>query len=182
MSASLEQALDRLADQRGCRLQEVEIPGFEQAEPTNWTFLALNAAKRYAATIERQRELYTNEFQELVEKGKQLTSVKIDEANAFRTRFRVAVGKVLQQVDVLVMPTMQLPVGRSASGFFTASFNLANCPALSIPCGFLHDGTPIGMQFIAAPNRDGLLLSLARMYETLTDWHTRRPPPYADVW
>lgn len=182
VKAALQQALDRLADQAACRVSEVKVPGFEKAEGTNWTFLASDAAKRYAATIGKQPELYTSGFRRLVDRGKRITPRMMDEAKASRTQFQAAVADALRRVDVLVTPTM--PLGRSAlNGWavLTAPFNLAGCPAISLPCGFLRDGTPIGMQLAAAANQDGVLLSLARMYETATDWHQRVPTGFGDA-
>jgi aspartyl-tRNA(Asn)/glutamyl-tRNA(Gln) amidotransferase subunit A len=61
----------------------------------------------------------------------------------------------------------------------TGVFNLANVPALSMPCGFVSvegNELPIGLQLAGRPFEDGLLLKLAHAYEQVTPWHTRRPP------
>jgi len=47
---------------------------------------------------------------------------------------------------------------------------------LSIPCGFTREGLPVGLQLIGPPFSEDKLLRIARMYEKVTDWHTRRPP------
>jgi aspartyl-tRNA(Asn)/glutamyl-tRNA(Gln) amidotransferase subunit A len=46
---------------------------------------------------------------------------------------------------------------------------------MSIPCGFTNSGLPIGLQLAAAPFEDRRLLALAKQYQSVTDWHLRRP-------
>jgi aspartyl-tRNA(Asn)/glutamyl-tRNA(Gln) amidotransferase subunit A len=55
------------------------------------------------------------------------------------------------------------------------SANLAGIPGVSLPCGFTRTGLPIGLQLLAAPFEEERLLRAARMYESATDWHTKRP-------
>jgi aspartyl-tRNA(Asn)/glutamyl-tRNA(Gln) amidotransferase subunit A len=38
-------------------------------------------------------------------------------------------------------------------------------PAASIPCGFTSTGLPVGLQAVAALDRDALVLRVARAYE-----------------
>ncbi len=53
--------------------------------------------------------------------------------------------------------------------------NLAGIPGISIPCGFTKTGLPIGLQLFGRPFDEEKLLRIARMYESATDWHIRRP-------
>jgi aspartyl-tRNA(Asn)/glutamyl-tRNA(Gln) amidotransferase subunit A len=61
------------------------------------------------------------------------------------------------------------------SDVYTVSCNLAGIPGLSVPCGFTKSGLPIGLQLLGKPFDEEKLLGVARMYESATDWHTRRP-------
>jgi aspartyl-tRNA(Asn)/glutamyl-tRNA(Gln) amidotransferase subunit A len=56
---------------------------------------------------------------------------------------------------------------------FTYPISLSGWPALSMPCGFTSDGLPIGLQLVAPD--ESTLLSVAHMYQQVTDWYTRRP-------
>ncbi len=89
--------------------------------------------------------------------------------------------------DVIVGPTTPapaFPVGAKSdnplamylSDVYTVSANLAGLPGVSVPCGFTSAGLPIGLQLLAPPFEEERLLRAARMYEAVTDWHTRRPP------
>jgi aspartyl-tRNA(Asn)/glutamyl-tRNA(Gln) amidotransferase subunit A len=90
------------------------------------------------------------------------------------------------QCDVIAGPTFPTPafrIGEKAedplamylSDIYTISANLAGLPGISIPCGFTGAGLPIGLQLQAPPFAEEKLLRVARMYERVTDWNTRRP-------
>ena len=67
------------------------------------------------------------------------------------------------------------PLAMYLSDIYTISCNLAGIAGLSIPCGFTKGGLPIGLQLLSPPFDEEKMLRIARMYETVTDWHTKRP-------
>jgi amidase len=98
--------------------------------------------------------------------------------------------------DLLVTPTMAClppPIGVWRAGTddnplmallnsypmaaFTSLLNVTGQPAISVPVH--HDdatGLPVGVQIIAAPWREDLLLRVARTLELAHPWTDRRPP------
>jgi amidase len=98
--------------------------------------------------------------------------------------------------DLLVTPTMAClppPIGAWRAGaddnplmallnsypmaVFTSLLNVTGQPAISVPVH--HDdatGLPVGVQIIAAPWREDLLLQVARTLELAHPWTDRRPP------
>ena len=50
------------------------------------------------------------------------------------------------------------------------AITLTGCPALSVPCGFTADGRPIGLQIVAPPRREDLLLGAAHLFEQAHDF------------
>jgi aspartyl-tRNA(Asn)/glutamyl-tRNA(Gln) amidotransferase subunit A len=54
--------------------------------------------------------------------------------------------------------------------------SLCGLPALSVPCGFNEGNLPYGIQFIARATNDHAVIDAARKFQSLTDWHKRRPP------
>ena len=109
-----------------------------------------------------------------------------------RTLIRQAVLEVLDEVDVIVLPTSPTgaPLLPMEAGIksqedarsriagvrnFTGAFNVAGVPALSIPCGFTGDGLPLSLQIVGKPMAEGLLFRVAHAYQQATDWHLRRP-------
>ncbi len=90
--------------------------------------------------------------------------------------------------DVLLTPTLTrgaFPVGTwagkgwvrtmlgVANWIYTPPWNVAGLPAASVPFG-LDDGMPIGIQLVAPPGGEAVLLSLAAQIEQLRPW-----PPLA---
>ncbi|HEU0113828.1 MAG TPA: amidase family protein, partial [Thermomicrobiales bacterium] len=98
-------------------------------------------------------------------------------------------------VDILAMPTAptaatplasDLTVGDDADPEalaalvdFTAPFDLTGFPAISVPCGFTATGLPVGLQLVARPWQEAVLLAVAHVYEQATLWHRRLPPAIA---
>jgi amidase len=59
---------------------------------------------------------------------------------------------------------------------FTSVFNVTGQPAISLPVH--HDeatGLPVGVQIVAAPWREDLLLQASRTLELAHPWRDRRP-------
>ncbi|HVP57188.1 MAG TPA: Asp-tRNA(Asn)/Glu-tRNA(Gln) amidotransferase subunit GatA [bacterium] len=107
---------------------------------------------------------------------------------ALRVRTLIAADfhEAFRQVDVLLTPTAPAPafsLGEKVrdplvmylSDVFTITPSLAGLPAVSLPCGTSGEGLPIGMQLVARPFAEGLLLQTARAFEKETPWHEMRP-------
>jgi aspartyl-tRNA(Asn)/glutamyl-tRNA(Gln) amidotransferase subunit A len=89
--------------------------------------------------------------------------------------------------DVILSPTAPTPAFKlgEKSGdplsmyltdVFTVTCNIAGLPGVSIPCGFTSGAKPlpIGLQLLGPHFGEEQLLRAARMYESATDWHTKR--------
>lgn len=103
-----------------------------------------------------------------------------------RTLIKRDFDDAFRRCDLVLLPTAPTPPFRIGeklddplqmylSDIFTISANLAGIPAISLPCGFSRDGLPIGLQLLAAPFREDVLLRAAYAYEQATDWHGRKP-------
>jgi aspartyl-tRNA(Asn)/glutamyl-tRNA(Gln) amidotransferase subunit A len=102
-----------------------------------------------------------------------------------RTLIRNNFEEAYKKFDVLIGPTMPFPpfkIGEKIedplalymSDVDTVSANLAGLPAISVPCGFT-DGLPIGMQILAPPLREDLVLQTAYTFEQNTGYRNRKP-------
>jgi aspartyl-tRNA(Asn)/glutamyl-tRNA(Gln) amidotransferase subunit A len=94
----------------------------------------------------------------------------------------------LTKCDVIAGPTTPTPAFKAGDksadplamylcDIYTVSCNLAGTPGISIPCGFTKAGLPIGLQLLAGAFEEETLFRAARMYESVTDWHTKRAKP-----
>jgi aspartyl-tRNA(Asn)/glutamyl-tRNA(Gln) amidotransferase subunit A len=96
--------------------------------------------------------------------------------------------RAFEACDVILTPTSPTPafkIGEKSTDplamylvdVFTVTCNIAGIPGISIPCGFTtgERPLPIGLQLLGPTFSEPTLLRAARMYESATDWHTRRP-------
>ncbi|MFN0158663.1 MAG: amidase [Bacteroidota bacterium] len=73
------------------------------------------------------------------------------------------------------------PIDADMKSFFAggnsieAAENLLGLPGISVPCGFNGNKLPIGFKIIAQQLNDGLVLELAQAFQSVSDWHTRKP-------
>ena len=58
---------------------------------------------------------------------------------------------------------------------FTAPFNITGQPAISLPLHQSTEGLPIGMQLVAAPAGEDVLVRIAAQLESACPWADRRP-------
>lgn len=59
---------------------------------------------------------------------------------------------------------------------FCAAFNTTGQPAVSLPLARSTGGLPIGMQLVAAPAREDVLIRVAAQVEEALPWADQRPP------
>jgi len=66
---------------------------------------------------------------------------------------------------------MDDPLKMYLSDIFTIPANLAGVPAVSIPCGMGENDLPVGLQLMAAPFKEEVLIRAAHAFERNTDHH-----------
>ncbi len=94
-------------------------------------------------------------------------------------------AEALEKVDCLVAPTTPTvafklgekfddPLMMYLSDIFTVSANIANLPAISVPCGFAN-GLPIGVQFMAKPFEEQTVLRAGYQFERARGFERKAP-------
>jgi amidase len=68
---------------------------------------------------------------------------------------------------------------RRRFGWLTPPFNITGQPAISLPVHWTAAGLPVGVQLVAAPGREDLLVRVAAQLEASFDWGSRRAPCHA---
>jgi amidase len=108
-----------------------------------------------------------------------------------------AFGRLMEQIDVLLAPTMAIRVPQANGPYsllreeeldpwldrlcdacrYTMPANETGLPAISVPAGLDHDGLPIGVQIYGDFCREDLLLQLAAAIERVRpEWFGAVPP------
>ena len=128
------------------------------------------------------------------ESGRELTAS--DYAGAIRVLHQIGrvVGRFFTRYDILLTPTMCTPPHKlgvislmrtDIDAFhdalfgdvaFTAPFNTAGNPAMSVPFHWPPAGLPVGVQFVAPFGDEAMLFRLAAQLEAARPWASRRPP------
>jgi amidase len=84
--------------------------------------------------------------------------------------------------DLLITPTTRQPAWPLGSGTafdagtFPFVWSINGQPAMSVPMHWTPSGLPVGVQVVAAPGRDDLLLNVAAQLERAQPWADRWPP------
>ncbi len=177
----------------GADIQEVSIPLIVHSAAISNTIILTDAAGVHRQGIDEHLGEYDHNIQIRLLVGSIIPAQAHQKAIKLRQVLRQQILDALEKVDVLVMPTSSIPAspiptkagigskqevldGLAGRRSFTAPFNVANTPALSINCGFTSQNLPVGFQIAGKPFDEGTLFRVAHAYEQATDWHTRRPP------
>jgi amidase len=94
---------------------------------------------------------------------------------------KIAMRLVERLQSPWLMKSLMKAVAAKSFAFapFTAQFNMTGQPAISVPLCWSPEGLPVGIQFAAKTNEDGLLLRLAHQLELAQPWAQRRPPVWS---
>ena len=113
----------------------------------------------------------------------------VDYIDALRQRvFMIeAFDRAFGKYDAIVSPTLHtvaypvaLPFDKAYPKYrggvsLIASGNLTGVPALGLPNGFGENGLPTGLSLLGRPFCEAKLSAIARMYQTRTQHHLKRP-------
>ena len=188
----IESAVAQLGE-LGATSREISIPLVENAGAVSKCITDMDGAMVHYERLKTRIAEYDHNTRVRLLTAILTPAQALQKAQKARTLIRQAVLEALEEVDVIVLPTSPTgaPLLPTEAGIksqedarsrisgvrnFTGAFNVANLPALSIPCGFTGDNLPLSLQLVGKPMSDGLLMRAAHAYQQATDWHWRRPP------
>lgn len=174
----------------GARIVDVPLPDAERARDT-WADIVLPEFLRAHPGMDQS--LLSDELRFLAAAAR---TIGPDDQRDARDAMRLhaqAWDRAFEDVDVIALPStpvgapmhfatsatvggQEVPIHGGLLSAKTRQINLAAIPAISVPCGFDDNLMPFGLQLAAPRNAEALLLAVARVYESRTDWHRRRPP------
>jgi Asp-tRNA(Asn)/Glu-tRNA(Gln) amidotransferase A subunit family amidase len=137
-------------------------------------------------------------LQRLIRNGRGYGGLDYAEALSARSRFYEKAVDAFRTFDLLVAPTTPVTAwpadydpGSELQGpweingedlpallrrnFLVHPFNLTGFPAVSVPCGFTSAGLPVGLQIVAGPGQDRLVLRAAAFFEAARPWQQWSP-------
>jgi aspartyl-tRNA(Asn)/glutamyl-tRNA(Gln) amidotransferase subunit A len=184
---ALDGAIDTLRG-LGARIVELEVPGAESIHAFATTMIASDAHALHAGRIEQGGNRWAAQTLERIRLAARFSGVDYARAMRERERWCRMLEGLFEEVDMLVSPTSATvapPIDDERSLFEatravtqnTYAGAFGRLPGLSLPCGLSQAGLPIGLQLEAAPWNDALLLQAGWAFQSVTDWHQRRPTP-----
>ena len=174
----------------GALTEPVKFPDQAPLLKMNMAATMAETAAHHAATYPSRASEYGPSIKAMIEQGRSSDPVAMGQAIIERYKFRGAVIRMFDDIEVFVMPVfkygtptwseMRAQVAESFDkiGKFTSPFNATGTPTVTLPVGYTDDGRPVAMQLVGAPGSEALLLKVAHAYQMATDWHTRRPPGF----
>ena len=146
-----------------------------------------SSATRSASLLEpmvagREAEVHPNllQFLEWTRRGPRLTAERLLDVEIKRDLLKARFLAQMQRYPLLLCPVAPIPAFRHGerewmvegrkvhyldAWRYTAWFNLLQNPAMSVPVSQSADGLPIGVQVVAAPWNEALVLAGARVIE-----------------
>jgi len=167
---------------QGLRVREVTIPEMEWTVATQLVTLRAEASAVHSRWIRTRPRAYGADVRIRLQLGALVAGADYVLAQRMRTRLRAALGRIFQDVDVLLLPTTPITapvVGERAVRWrsgeepvdgalvrLTAPFNLTGLPALSVPFGSAA-GLPVGVQVVGQWMDEARVLAVGRLIEEL---------------
>jgi amidase len=186
MIAMIEAAAGVLAD-GGAELRPITFPDIAPLTEHLLEAMMAELAVAHAATYPTQKERYGNWLRNGIETGLAAKPIDLGRTTIRREQFKGNLRRVFSEVDAILMPVFRggTPTWEEVTTLtetdmnsfmrFTAPFNAAGSPTVTIPCGFSADGRPVGFQLIGAHCSEALLLRAGHAYQQATNWHLRHP-------
>ncbi len=191
----IEKALQEF-EKLGVITKEVSMPKLEYGLPVYYLIApsetSSNLARYDGVRYGIERKNFTPETMRRIMIGTYALSAGYydayyKKAQQVRTLFIEEYNKALSQCDALIMPVTLFsptklgeliddPIQNMLTDFYTVTQNPVGIPSLAIPCGFTQNKLPIGMQLVGKMFDESLLFRLGHAYQSITNWHTEKPP------
>ena len=172
------------------RVRDVRFPPYKELVSRWIAMCSVETAAAHRATYPARKSEYGPDLAALIDQGLATTGVDIADILMQRIAFSRRLADVFDEVDVLLIPTMPVPIPSLAQmnaygedpdvllGIlrFTAPFNFSGSPTVTLPNGIDAAGMPLSMQVVGPHLSEDVLLRVAQAFQNVTDWHMRRPP------
>ncbi|MCD2187765.1 amidase [Actinomycetospora soli] len=173
----------------GAEVVPGEIPGAAAALAIGYLIVFTEAATLHRVDRDRWGD-YDPVVVRRISQGITTPAQDYLRAQQFRVELQRELDAVLADADLIVVPTCPSTAPRldgtvvvdgveyplyAAQSRSTMLGNLTGVPGLAVPTGLASDGCPTSAQLIAAPHAEGTALRAARVFQSRTAHHRRRP-------
>jgi aspartyl-tRNA(Asn)/glutamyl-tRNA(Gln) amidotransferase subunit A len=188
--AALRRAMAQLKE-LGAVVVDVKVKNAALCGVVSSIILNSEAAAYHEKRLRQQGDLLEPLVRERLEVATFHSAVDYIKALRMRTVFMEEMLRVFGTCDVLMLPSGNAAPKLDAELAVTDApsdppaprpdtYNIANVtgiPAIVLPCGFTAGppALPLGIQFCARPFDEATLFRVGHAYQSVTDWHRRRP-------
>jgi len=168
----------------GCRVEEAE-PDFADFDAVFKIVRALAFLTGVAPRIAGRRELVKDTILWEIDRAERLTAAEIAWADTKRTELYHRMRRFMERYDFFVLPVSQVPpfsvdqpypieidgvVMDTYIDWMKSCYyiSLVGNPAISVPCGFIVEGLPVGLQIVGRHRDDWGVLQMAHAFEGAT--------------
>ncbi len=173
VTSCVEAAIAALAG-LGCLVSTARRPSAGDLEAANSAGLVVSRceAAAFHRSLGADRRLYWEEVADQLDAADTIAAVDYIDAQRLRAELTESLLGVFAEVDLLAMPTVPIVapmVADFARHLLLLSRNaipwsFTGFPAVSVPCGW-SAGLPVGVQLVAAPGREDLLVAAGAALE-----------------
>jgi aspartyl-tRNA(Asn)/glutamyl-tRNA(Gln) amidotransferase subunit A len=170
----------------GCKVEEVDVSWLQEAALANKLMTQSDGATIHRDRLKEHPEMFGEDIRRRLQDGANTPLTNYILARRTQAEIKKKFELFFESYDFLLTPTTPIAAptieghdaveqaGRLTR--FTAPFNLAGLPALSLPCGFTNEGLPIGLQIAARAWGESKILNVGHAFEGATEWHLRKSP------
>ena len=188
--ASIASEAARVFEELGATVEEPEF-ALDDPVPAFLTIFYTGNYTSYGHLLDECPDKLSDNARTCLEQGRQATAGDYARAIRLVDVMRAKIDDLMDSYDLLLTPTMAVPAfpvgqpperiggtdvpARGAFSPMTRPFNLSGQPAASIPCGFSHDGLPIGLHIIGRRGDEATVLRASAAFEQTRPWEHHRP-------
>ncbi|MGE5073104.1 MAG: amidase [Anaerolineae bacterium] len=170
------EAAAKLLEAQGAVVEKVDVSFLREAALANGLMTPADGAAYHKDRLAEHPDWFGADVRQRLETGRAFTSTEYALARKQQSELKHRLARFFSEYDALLLPATPIPAplieGNDAIEQarrltrFTAPFNLAGLPAISVPCGLSSARLPIGLQIVSGAWREASLLRIAQAYET----------------
>jgi amidase len=170
----------------GAEIVAIKMPPIAAVMDGQLAFCGVESAAFHEPAFHASPEKFGPALSANIESGLAMNGLRYGGYQLERDKFKGLMRRAFADFDVLIAPILPVIGVRydsydkflaDISGMlrFTAPFNMAGNPTVTLPCGFSSGGLPIGFQLIGPHLSEARLLRAAHAFQQATDWHLKHP-------
>lgn len=177
----------------GAKIREIAFPPTAKLVRGWIPFCSVETALAHRDSYPARKAEYGPDLAALIDQGRSVSGLELGEIYHDRLIFSGALAAVFEDVDLILVPTMPVPIPSLAKMTeygqdpevllrilrFTAPFDFSGSPTITLPSGIDKAGMPLSLQLVGRHLSEDLLCRAGHAFQQVTDWHTRRPPGLA---